>query len=365
MNDQDRRHGRIAVFGATGHTGRFVVDEIERRGLRAIRIGRDAEKLAATGDASSRVARADDDASLDAALAGAAAVINCAGPFVDTAIPLIDAALRAGIPYLDVAPEQSVVQSVFETRDDSARAAGVSVVPAAAFYGGLADLLASAVADEAEAIDAIDVAVGLDSWHPTTGTRLTGQRNTAPRVIQRRGRLEMMASPPPRQHWSFPAPIGRREVVMQPFSEIVTLASHLSADAIRPWMNLEPLQDLRDSATPPPLPVDQSGRSAQRFVMEVVVSAGGERRRATASGRDIYQVSAPIAVEATQRLLAGDVRRSAGVHALGAIVDARSFLSALEAASVITTDIRLEKEPADARVGSGPLPTASSDRRLG
>lgn len=344
MNEQDRRDGRIAVFGAAGHTGRFVVAEIERRGLRALPIGRDAEKLVTTGAAPARVARVDDGASLDAALAGAAAVINCAGPFVDTAIPLVDAALRAGIPYLDVAPEQSVVQSLFEARQDAARAAGVSVVPAAAFYGGLADLLASAIADETEAIDAIDVAVGLDSWHPTAGTRLTGQRNTAPRVIQRRGHLEIMASPPPRDLWSFPAPLGRREVVMQPFSEIITLASHLRADAIRPWMNLEPLQDLRDTATPPPEAIDESGRSAQRFVMEVVVSASGQRRRASASGRDIYHVSAPIVVEAAQRLLTGDVRRTAGVQALGAIVDPRSFLGALVAANVITTDIGLEQE---------------------
>ncbi|TXG12953.1 saccharopine dehydrogenase, partial [Burkholderia territorii] len=32
----------VAVYGATGHTARFVVAELERRGVGAIRIGRDA-----------------------------------------------------------------------------------------------------------------------------------------------------------------------------------------------------------------------------------------------------------------------------------------------------------------------------------
>ncbi len=351
MNDTDRsvakgnslfksnsHGGGVAVYGASGHTGRFVVDEIERRGLRAIRIGRDLQKLAATGDAErhgpARVARVDDEASLDAALAGAALVINCAGTFFDTAIPVIDAALRARIPYLDVAPEQAVVRSVFATRHDAASAAGVPVLPAAAFYGGLADLLASALVSDADRIDSITVAVGLDTWHPTLGTRLTGQRNTEPRVVQHQGRLEEAATPPPAGLWDFPEPIGRREVVLMPLSEVITLASHLDADAIESWMNVEPLRDLRDVATPPPEPTDDARRSSQRFVMDVVVNIGGERRRASASGRDIYHVSAPIVVEAAQRLLGGDAELAGGVYALGAIFDARSFLSALGASAM-------------------------------
>jgi short subunit dehydrogenase-like uncharacterized protein len=74
-------------------------------------------------------------------LAGVAAVVNCAGPFLDTALPVVEAALRAEIPYLDVAAEQAAVQAI-RARDADARRAGVTVLPAAAFYGGLADLLA-------------------------------------------------------------------------------------------------------------------------------------------------------------------------------------------------------------------------------
>lgn len=333
MSDSKKGIGTVAVFGAPGHTGRFVVDELERRGLQIIRVGRDAAKLAAGGEYSrhpARVASVDKASSLDAALAGADAVINCAGPFLDTAIPVIDAALRAGIPYLDVCAEQATVQSIFETSNDAAVLSGVPVLPAAAFYGGLADLLATAAADGARKIDAITVAVGLDSWHPTTGTRITGQRNTAPRLVRRRGRLEPVPTPAPQRHWEFPEPLESREVMLLPFSETIMLASHLGADTIESWINVEPILDIRDAATPEPQPADELGRSDQQFILDVVVSAGGRRRRATASGRDIYHVTAPIIVEAVQRLLAGEAVGISGVHALGDVFDARDFLRALE-----------------------------------
>src|SRR5262245_26729589 len=97
----------VTVFGAYGHTGRFVVSELRKRGWTPVLSGRDSAKLTAVGDAypelEVRVASVDDPASLDQAISGSAAVINCAGPFIDTAAPVIEAAIRARIHYLDVA----------------------------------------------------------------------------------------------------------------------------------------------------------------------------------------------------------------------------------------------------------------------
>jgi hypothetical protein len=216
---------------------------------------------------------------------------------------------------------------MFDTRHAPATAAGVPVVPAMAFYGGLADLMASAVIDEDETVDEIEVAVGLDSWHPTLGTRLTGQRNNVPRVILQAGRLELLASPPRRGYWNFPEPVGRREVVAQSFTEVITLASHLRVDTITPWLNVEPLQDLRDAATPPPTSNHHTGRSDQQFVMDVLVKKRGQQQRTVrVQGRDIYYVTAPMAVQAAMRLMSGDSRYRHGVHSAGAMFNPRSFL---------------------------------------
>jgi hypothetical protein len=335
--DQNMQGNTIAIFGAAGHTGRFVADEVARRGLRAIRIGRNAEKLASTNDAKNpetgRIVCMDNPLSLDTALAGADIVINCAGPFIDTSSIVINAAMRANIPYLDLAAEQAVVQSIFQEHDMAARAAGLLLLPGAAFFGGMADLLASAVVSDNEVIEKLSVAVGLDSWYPTQGTRLTGERNKTPKVVQRAGRLTVMPMPAETGLWDFPALIGRREVVMTPLSEIITLASHLKVDRIDSWMNVEPRQHLQSQTTPPPSPSDSMRRSAQRFAMEVVVDTTDLSHRIVALGQDIYHTSAQIVVEAAERLLNGQTKVADGVYALGSAFHAQPFLDAMQSAA--------------------------------
>ncbi len=321
----------VAVFGAYGHTGRFVVSELRKRGWTPILSGRDADKLNAVGNAHRelevRVASVDDPASLDRAISGARAVINCAGPFIDTAAPVIEAALRAGIHYLDVAAEQLAVLATFERFADVARDAGIVIAPAMAFYGGLADLLATAAIGNWAAADEICIAIALDSWEPTRGTRLTGQRNPGRRFVFSDNRLER-ADPPPGRTWNFPAPFGPQDVVGLSLAESIIIPRHLSTPEIRAYINLAPLKDLRNPDTPPPTAADESGRSAQIFLVDVVVRKGEEERHAVARGRDIYAITAPIVVEATQRVVNG-LARTIGVAAAGDLFDARDFLSSL------------------------------------
>src|SRR5258708_34441275 len=81
----------ITVFGAYGHTGRFVVSELRKRGFTPILSGRDAAKLKEAGNAHPgsevRGATGDDPPSLDRALSGAGAGLHCAGPVLDTGGP--------------------------------------------------------------------------------------------------------------------------------------------------------------------------------------------------------------------------------------------------------------------------------------
>ena len=168
-----RQTHKIVVFGASGHTGRFVVSELARRDMTAVLAGRDSEKLLVLQKIHPvfeiRVGSIDDPASLDQALLGGSLVINCAGPFLDTAAPLMEAALRARIHYLDVTAEQTAALAAFEKFSDAARAAGVLIVPSVAFYGALEDLLATAGMRNWSTADEIQIAVALDSWRPTLG----------------------------------------------------------------------------------------------------------------------------------------------------------------------------------------------------
>ncbi|MBB4692465.1 saccharopine dehydrogenase NADP-binding domain-containing protein [Paractinoplanes abujensis] len=307
----------IAVYGAYGHTGQFVVTELRERGHVPIPLGRDERKLRALGP-EARAATLDD---LDRALDGADAVINTAGPFAVTAGPVIEAALRARIPYVDVAAEIEACTDTFT------RYAGAStvVVPAMAFFGGLGDLLVTAVMDEWTAADEVHIAYGLSSWHPTAGTLAAGavsaQRRAGRRVRFTGGRLRYHDDVQPTLQWPFPAPLGPRTVLAEfTMADVVTVPSHLAVPEVRTYMTSRAASDLAAGG--------ERGGAPETFVVDVIVRRDGSERRITATGQDIYAVSAPLAVEAVDRVLTGRVRGT-GVLSAGAAFDAPGFLEAL------------------------------------
>jgi hypothetical protein len=300
---------RVAVLGAGGHTGNFVVAELLRRGLTPIPCGRASD--------------------LDLVFRDADAVINCAGPFAATAAPTIDSAIRVGIPYLDVTAELEVITDTFASYAE----ADIAIVPAVAFYGGLGDLLATAAMGDWPAADHVTIAYALSSWRPTPGTRATGQvsaqRRNGQRIAYTGHRLQYRPGDAPRTEWTFPAEVGTRSVVGEfTMADSVTIPTHLDTPAISTFMSSNAVDDLQAADPSGPVAVDEYGRSAQTFLVEVVARSGGVERRAVASGRDIYAVTAPLVVEAAVRILAG-AGDAAGVASVGARFDAKDFLSSL------------------------------------
>lgn len=326
---------KVAVFGAYGHTGRFVVAELRERGYLPVLVGRDQRKLLvqARPGLEARQASVDDPASLDRALDGATAVINCAGPFATTAAPLVEATLRARIPYVDVAAEIEANLDTFAHFAERARAADTVVVPAMAFFGGLGDLLATTAMGDWTTADEAHVAYGLSSWHPTAGTLAAGavsaQRRGGRRVRYTGGRLEYHDDALPTVEWPFPPPLGRQSVIGEfTMADVVTIPSHLAVREVRTYMTTTAAADLSAPDATAPTAVDERGRSAQTFVVDVLVRSGGTERRVVATGQDIYAVSAPLAVEAVARILTGRTRTT-GVVSAGAAFDAPDFLRAL------------------------------------
>ncbi|MFB9435720.1 saccharopine dehydrogenase family protein [Streptomyces showdoensis] len=339
---------QVAVFGAYGHTGRFVVAELLARGFVPVPSGRNAgalRELAEEHALEARVASADDPASLDRALAGTVAVVNCAGPFASTTGPVIEAALRAGIPYLDVAAEIEANLDTFAHYRDRAAEAGALVVPAMAFFGGLGDLLVTAAMGDWSGADEAHIAYALSDWHPTAGTRRSGavsrERRGAHRLRYRGGRWERRTDAAPTLDWEFPRPVGRRPVIGEfTMADVVTVPQHLSIPDVTSYMTAEAARDVVAPDTPAPTATDGSGRSGQTFLVDVLVRSGGAERRATARGRDIYAVTAPLVVEAVDRVLTGRTR-GVGVASAGELFDAVDFLRAL--APHITFDHHRER----------------------
>jgi len=321
---------RVALYGAAGHTGRFIAAELVRRGFEPVLAGRRLAKLSAVAaryGLAGRQVEAADAAGLDSLLDGTEALINAAGPFGDTSPYLIEAALRAGIPYLDVTAEPFVAKDIFETFTG----AGSIVAPAFGFFGALGDLLVTAALGDWTGADSIELAFALDRWRPTKGTRLAGERRAGRRLVRRNGGLEVRepTQSPPKGSWQFDPPFGEQPTVGE-FStvDVITISRHIEVDRISTWINQTPLADLASTDSSGPEAVDESGRSAQQFLVEAVIHRGSEQRRAIASGQDIYAVTAPLVVEAVSRILDGRTAAS-GAVAAGELFDARDFLSAL------------------------------------
>lgn len=332
MTKKPTKNKLVTVFGAYGHTGKFVVAELVKRGYTPILSGRSNDKLKTIGivypDLEIRPASIDDPNSLDNALEGAIAVINCAGPFLDTATPIIEAALRNDVHYLDVTAEQPSVLTTYERFTKEALDKEIIIMPAMAFYGGLADLLATAAMGDWATADSINIGIALDSWMPTAGTRLTGQRNNSRRLNFSNKTLTFVPDPPLLRKWQFPEPFGLQEVVDIPFSEIITISKHLEVNEINTCINLAPIRDIRNSDTPPPQAADDTGRSSQIFLMEVIVRTGDKLRRGLATGRDIYAITAPLIVEAVIRIAEGMIKKE-GVVSAAEVFDATDFLKSM------------------------------------
>src|SRR5262245_61865164 len=110
-----RQTAPIAVYGATGYTGRLVAAELAEAGADFVISGRNPVKLEALRadlglESAPVTASIYDPGSLRALLADCSAVINCAGPFVKLGEPVLRAAIETGTHYLDTSGEQPWMQ---------------------------------------------------------------------------------------------------------------------------------------------------------------------------------------------------------------------------------------------------------------
>lgn len=140
--------GRWLLYGATGYTGRLVAAEAVARGLPPILAGRSGGPLTALGEQLGlpvRVFPLDEPAALYAALEGVEAVLHCAGPFVWTSRPMVEACLARGVHYLDVTGEIPVFEAIL-ARGEEARQRGVALLPGVGFDVVPTDCLAATLA---------------------------------------------------------------------------------------------------------------------------------------------------------------------------------------------------------------------------
>jgi short subunit dehydrogenase-like uncharacterized protein len=135
------------IYGANGYTAELVIAEAVKRGHQPVLAGRSADKLMPLAQAHQlkyTVFDCSHSYHIEQQLAGIAVVLNCAGPFADTAQALQDACLAQGVHYLDITGEMSVLARSL-TLHEQAKAQGVAIVSGVGFDVVPTDVLAAKV----------------------------------------------------------------------------------------------------------------------------------------------------------------------------------------------------------------------------
>lgn len=171
---------RSLIYGAYGYTGELIAREAVQLGLQPVLAGRDRERLERLGSELGCPVRAfpvDDQNATFHALEDIAIVLNCAGPFVDTAPAMMQACLASKAHYLDVTGEIDVFEHA-KSLDGNARRSGVVLCPGVGFDVVATDCLAALLQEALP--QASYLALGFDTrGAPSPGTARTMLRGLA------------------------------------------------------------------------------------------------------------------------------------------------------------------------------------------
>ena len=135
------------IYGANGYTGRLIVKEALKRGMRPILAGRGnkaIESFAAEAGLESVVFSLNDKDAAIQALQGVSVVLHCAGPFSATSQQMIEACLANNCHYLDITGEISVFANAHR-QSDEARRADIVLMPGVGFDVVPTDCLAASL----------------------------------------------------------------------------------------------------------------------------------------------------------------------------------------------------------------------------
>lgn len=335
----------IAIYGATGHTGRLVAKELLARDHPVILAGRNGAKLqelavelnAPDGRIRTHVAALDDEAALRELAERSAVIVHCAGPYAETALPLAQAAVAGGSHYIDHAVEPHPVKLLFDTMQARAQAAGIVMIPQLSFYGGLADLLAAAVTEGMADVDRVTVGYSVTGWRMTpaavkTAELLIGEidRVTFADGVQRVGAVEIRNTVFP-----FPPPIGPRTMIAPfPSGEVVTIPRHVPAQRVESQLTASTFEE-EQTFTSQDATAEERARTDFMIAVQATSASGGGRN-GHVRGSDIWWVAALASVEAATRLASGQTPPKPGVLSTAEAFPAAPFLRHLATLNAFT-----------------------------
>jgi len=170
----------VVVYGASGFSGRLIVEFLREYGVPFVAAGRDKSRLEDVLDHVPGISAADYEVAavghsveeLTELFRGAKVVCNSVGPCIYHGDTVIEASLAAGCHYIDTGGETPWVRSVRENWHEKFREAGLLVAPATAYMSATAEAAIRVAQQHAPGIDTIEV-LSMFLGMPTYGSTQT------------------------------------------------------------------------------------------------------------------------------------------------------------------------------------------------
>lgn len=316
----------LLIYGSYGYTGELITERAIDEGIDVAVAGRDERAIAAQSDdlgVPGHAVGLDDDAALRDVLEGVDAVLHCAGPFVETYEPMVEACLRTGCHYLDITGEIDVFEGL-ATRDGSAAEAGVTLLPGVGFDVVPTDCLAAHLADRVPDATHLELAFdGLDSLSP--GTAKSAVEHLDQGVLVREDG-DLRRVPMGSRNRSVDFGDGERTATAIPWGDVATayrttgipnLAVYMavssveraavsSARVLGPVIAGTPLKDLVQRAIDHAVQGPDATELEEGRVRVWGSARDGEEAVARLTTPNGYALTRDTAVESARRVLAGD-----------------------------------------------------------
>lgn len=301
---------KLMIYGAAGYTGRMASANVKAAGVDFVIAGREQDEakfaaLASDLGVEYRLFAVDDPSTAEAALGDISVLLNCAGPFMRTAGPLMNACIAAGVHYLDIAAELDSYR-LAEKLDQDANAAGVMLLPGSggsvAMLGSLAGHAARRVTAPRNLRIALHVAGGF-----SRGSAISASENVTTECLYRVDGTLMSRSPEEVREFDF----GNGPATSFP----VTLPDLITIWRATRIPNIETFVHVTEGAFPegdlaamPDGPTLEQ-REANRYHAAVeVTTEDGTVVRSILDTVNGYTFTALAAAEAARRVVNGEAR---------------------------------------------------------
>jgi short subunit dehydrogenase-like uncharacterized protein len=265
----------VVLFGATGYTGRLTARALGRRNADFAVAGRDPLRLEgvaeATGAADVRIASVGDPARLSRCVRDTRVLVSCVGPFVALGDTAVDAALAAGVHYVDSTGEGAFVRRLLDTRDRRARAAGVTLAPAMALEEVPADVACTLATSDRGPSD-VTLTYALPSRASPGTVRASAEILAAPGTWLEDGRRRAVSTGDCSRWAPLPPPLGVRRSLSAHLAESHLAPLHLDVRSVRTFVTVGTITGCLLRAGLPALRVARRAPGLRRALEDLVAS---------------------------------------------------------------------------------------------